>query len=225
MQFIGTYIWIAWDLLAAGIIFHRVRKCAGMGFVSTIIRLLIYIVAVAAAHMTYLKLADFLYDNVIHDVIQSTLVRSFNNMINGIGKSNDIVHSIPTALRILIGLKIGEVADIPVTDASGMAGQVIEMALKQPIISILHGVGFLLIFTLTAYIMRYIARLFTEINRVPVIGTLNAVLGGIAGVVEGLLMLFVSGFIMRIAIEVSGEVWWWLNSGVIENTYIWRLFY
>lgn len=225
MTIMHNYIWVLWDLLAIGIIYHRVRKCAHMGFVSTIIRLLVYIVAVVVAQMTYLKLADFLYDNVIREAIQSTLVRNFNNMLNGIGESQDILHSIPFGLRMLLGFNKPEVATLPVTDASGMAGQVIEMALKQPVMSILHGVGFLLIFVLTAYLMRFVARLFTGINHVPLIGTLNAALGGVAGVVEGLIMLFVGGFIMRIIIALSGEAWWWLSTSVIGSTYIWRLFY
>lgn len=225
LQLIHSYIWIFWDLLAVGILFHCVRKCAKKGFVSTIIGLLVYIVAAVVAAKTYLWLADFLYDNVIHEAVQHVLVRSFNDMMNGIGSSNDIVHAIPLALRMLIGFKRGEVAAISVTDASDMAGQVIDMALRNPMMSILHGVGFLLVFTLIAYVMRYIARLFIGINHVPVIGTLNTVAGGIAGVLEGLVMLFVSGFILRIIIAVSGEVWWWLNSEVIRNTYIWRLFY
>lgn len=225
MQLIHSYIWIFWDLVAVGIFFHCVQKCAKKGFVSTIVGLLAYIVAAVVAAKTYLWLADFLYDNIIHDVVRSILVRSFNDMMNGAGSSQDIVHAIPTALRMLIGLKRGEVAAIPATDASDMAGQVIDMALRNPMMSILHGAGFLLVFTLIAYVMRYIAQLFTGINRVPVIGTLNTVAGGIAGVFEGLLKLFVSGFILRIIIAVSGEIWWWLNSEVIQNTYIWRLFY
>lgn len=225
MELIHSYIWIFWDLLAVGIFFHCVRKCARNGFVSTIIGFLIYIVAAYVAAKTYLLLADFIYENVVRDAVQHVLVRSFDDMINGIGSAQNPFQAIPAALRILIGFKSGEVASITSTDASDMAGQVIDMALKNPMTSILHGAGFLLIFTLVAYVMRYIARLFTGINRVPVIGTLNTVAGGIVGVLEGLLKLFISGFILRILISVSGEVWWWLNSGVIQNTYIWRLFY
>lgn len=225
MQLLNPYVWILWDLIAIGIFFHSVRKCAKRGFVSTVIGLLIYIVAVTAASKAYLILADFLYDNVIHDAVRQALVRSFNGMLNGIGDSKDIVHAIPFALRMLLGFKRGEVAALPLEDASVMADSVIDMALKNPLMSVLHGVGFLLLFTVVAYVMRYIANIFTGINRIPVIGLFNTVLGGILGVIEGVLTLLISAFIMRLLINVSGEVWWWLNSGVIQSTYIWRVFY
>lgn len=225
MQLLHSYVWVLWDLLAVGIFFHRVRICAKSGFVSTIIRLLVYVVAVIVAHMTYLKLADFLYENIVSDVVQHVLIRSFNDMMSGISPAADTVRAIPLLLRLMIGFKSGEVAALPVTDADSMAAQVMDIALKSPMMTLLHGLGFLLIFTIVAYVMRYIASFFTGINRVPVIGTLNAVAGGIAGVVEGLIVLFISGFILRMLIAISGEVWWWLNTSVIHSTYIWRLFF
>lgn len=226
MQVIQPYIWILWDLAAVGIIFRSVQKSARRGFVSTVLGLLIYIVASVVAVKTHAMLAVFLYDNVLHEVIQHVLVRSFNDMLGQIGENtNDILHSIPFALRILIGFKGGEVAAIQSDDANEIASQVIETALKNPIMTILNTVSFLIIFTLAAYVMRELTKFFTGVNKVPVIGALNIVLGAAAGVIEGIIMLFISGFIMRMVIAVSGEVWWWLNSAVINETLIWRLFY
>lgn len=226
MRVIEPFIWIIWDLFAVIIFFSCVYRSAGRGFVSTIVGLLVYVVAAVAAAATYAYIAGYMYENVIRDLVQHVLTRNFNLMLGNSGESaQGVIRAIPLMLRLLIGQKSGEVAALPVSEADSLANAVIDTALQAPIMTVLHAAGFLLVFTLAAYIMRSFARLFTGINRVPVIGLLNTVLGGIAGVIEGVIWLFVLGFVLRLIVTISGESWIWLNTEMINETYIWRLFY
>ncbi len=225
MQLVHQYIWILWDLIAVFVFFHCVRTCVRKGFLSTIVGLLIYVVAAFAASYAYKQLANFIYDNVVETAVEHVLTRSFNDMLTGIGSaSKDVLHSMPFGLRFLVGFKGKDIASLSGTDANGLANQVIDMALQDPLMSILHGISFLLIFTIMAYIMRSIARLIRGVNHVPVIGTINSVLGGIVGIIGGVITLLVGGFILRIAIALSAEAWWWLNTNVLNSTYIWSRF-
>lgn len=225
MLIVEPYIWVLWDLLAVVIFFHSVQKCARRGFVSTIAGLLVYVAAAVIAYATYANIADFLYENVIHDVVRHVLTNSFSDMLSNVAGDADIVHSIPFVLRLMLGFKKSAVEAIPIDAADAMADHVIDLALETPLMSLLHGVGFLLMFTISAFFARWLSRVFTGINKLPVIGTLNVILGGIAGVLEGGISLLIGGLVLRLAVTFSDGVWWWLNESVIHSTYIWRLFY
>lgn len=226
MQVIEPYIWVIWDLLAVIIFFSCVYRCAGRGFVSTIAGLLVYVVAAAAAAATYAYIAGFLYDNFVYELVQHVLTRNFNMMLADGGKNaQSVVHAIPLLLRLLVGQKSGDVAALPASEADMLADTVIEIALKDPLMTLLYAAGFLLVFSLAAFFMRFLTRFLTGINRIPVIGLLNTVLGGIAGVIEGILSLYISGFVLRLIVVISGGAWTWLSADIIDKTYIWRLFY
>lgn len=222
---IEPFIWLVWDILAVAIIFRSVYRCAYRGFVSTIVGFLIYVVAAVAAGAVYMRVAGYLYDNIVHDAVLHILTRSFNQALVGSGSAKGIISAMPYALRLLIGDKSADVAAISGDEAGLLAEQVISVALEDPLMTALHAAGFLLVFTIAAFFMRWLARFFTGVNDLPVIGTLNTAMGGIVGVFEGVLSLFVSGFILRLAVTFSGGGLWWLNDSVIMKTYIWRLFY
>jgi uncharacterized membrane protein required for colicin V production len=61
---------------------------------------------------------------------------------------------------------------------------------------------FLILLTLCGFLVKYIARAMGIVNRIPVIGTLNGIAGGIFGLLEGILIVFIilsiGGFILSL---------------------------
>lgn len=229
---LAPYIWIAWDLLAVFIIFQRVNVCARKGLAATLVGLLVYVAAVAAAGYANKPVALYLYDNIVRDAVQNVLAHEFGLVLDGAGgDSLSLLESIPSVLKLLMGAGGKEIPSLSVNAAttSGMAeklaSQVIDSALEEPLMTVLHAVSFLLIFSLAAFLMRSLARMFTGVNSVPVIGGVNTVLGGIFGLFEAALTLYVGAFVLRLLIMFSGSSWWWLNEKVIGATYIWSIFY
>jgi len=220
------YIWVLWDILAVLIVLSCIYKCAERGFVSAVVRLAVYIAAVLLATRFYRQAADFLYNNVVYSMVKNMLVNNIDSMMSQPGGSQvNALMAIPFAMRGLMGQNQEHIAELPLDAADMLSTQIIETALRTPVTNILEAVSFLLLFALAAWFVRWLSGFFTGINRIPVIGTVNTVLGGITGAVQGVIALILSGFILRLAVTFSGGVWWWLNSGVMESTYIWRHFY
>lgn len=179
---IDRFIWVLWDLLAAAIVLWNVRRGVIKGFVSMLIGLLIYVAATFAATKLNRQLADLLYQNVVYDIVMRLLTKNLNQFLSQAGGAPlDILSALPFNLDTLVGHKKEELAALPLSAADGLAATIMDMALKTPIMSLLYGVSFLAVFTLTAWLMRWLSRFFTGINKIPVLGSVNAVFGGIVG--------------------------------------------
>lgn len=177
--------------------------------------------------MANTPLAKFLYDNIVRDALLHTLTRRLNQTFSsgGAGKA-DILGAIPGILRRMMGSSAEQIAALsPDNVAENVADTIIDVALRDPVMTLLKALCFLVLFTLASFFARSLARLFTGLNRVPLVGLVNTVLGGALGVLGGALAIYISAFILRLAVMFSGDKWWWLNNTVMDNTYIWRVFY
>jgi uncharacterized membrane protein required for colicin V production len=225
MPAIDEYIWILWDILALMVFFAVVYRSAARGFAASVAGLLVYIAAAAAAGFVYVRVAGFVYENIVHDIVRHVLVRNFDSWMTGALEAEGIMAAIPFLLRLLVGAKRGEVELLPRDEAALLANSVIDLALREPVMALLNAVAFMLVFAVVAAVMRRLTRVFEGINGIPIIGALNTILGGITGVALGLVVLWLGGLALRLASSLSQGGWFWLNDDVIEATYICRLFY
>ncbi len=224
-QMIETYTWVIWDLLALLIFFGCVYRSAARGFASAVTGLLVYVVSAAVAGYFYRRFAQALYESVVYDAVSQVLARNFNLWLDGISEARGVVDAIPFLLRMLVGVKAGELDLLPRDGGGELARLVMETALAQPVMTLLSAVCFMLIFAVGAAIMRRVAGIFTGVNRLPLIGPVNTVLGGVVGVGLGLVGLYLGGLVIRLVLGLSHGGWQWLNKDMVEATYILRLFY
>jgi uncharacterized membrane protein required for colicin V production len=225
MQTLDAYIGILWDIFAVLFFFATVYRSASRGFAASIAGLLAYVAAAVAAGFFYARVAGFLYENIVQDIVRHTLVRNFDAWMSGGLEAEGIMAAIPFILRLLAGAKAGEIELLPQEEATLLANSVIDLALREPVLALLNAVAFMLVFAVIAAIMRRLTRVFEGVNGIPIIGALNTVLGGITGVALGLVGLWLGGLALRFAVSLSQDGWFWLNGEIIEATYICRLFY
>jgi uncharacterized membrane protein required for colicin V production len=225
MQAVEEYIWVLWDILALLFFFAAVHRSASRGFAASVAGFLIYVVAAAAAGFAYARVAGFLYENIVQDIVRHVLVRNFESWMSGGLEAEGVLAAIPFILRLLAGAKAGEVELLPQDEATALANSVIDLALREPVLALLNALAFMLAFAVIAAFMRRLTRVFEGIGGIPIIGPLNTVLGGLTGAALGLLGLWVGGLALRFAVSLSQGGWRWLNEDIIEATYICRLFY
>ena len=225
MEVLREYIWLAWDVLAIAILVYFVKNCARRGLASTVLSFSGYIVAAIVAKACSTAGANLLYKYVVRDALRVTLTRRLDTAFAAGGEAaKDILTLLPAAFARLVE-KSGQAQAVSsaAADAGGVVEALLDTVLRDPLLSMLQGVSFLLIFSLCLLLVRRIARLFTGLYRVPLVGTLNTLLGGVVGVLQGVLVLCICAFAIRAVLAVSGEEWWWLNLHVMDRTYIWRV--
>lgn len=221
------YIWVLWDALAVVILIYFVYNGARQGILRTVVGLLGYALAYFVARAGSPIAAQKLYDEVVRDAIKLMLTRRMDDLLaQGGAAAGDLADAIPDSLRRLMGDDaLGSAAAALQGEASQWIETLIDSALREPVISLLQGLFFLIIFTLTAMVVRFFSRMFSRMHRVPVLGTLNTVLGGVFGVAEAVLVLFVASLVLQLVILFSGGGFSWLDDNIMNDTWIWRIFY
>lgn len=84
---------------------------------------------------------------------------------------------------------------------------------------------FALIFILVNVLLRILMTAAKLINKIPVLGKVNAFLGLILGLCEGLLAVFVICVITRMVVSVCGPNTMIFNQSVIDATFLFKTFY
>jgi uncharacterized membrane protein required for colicin V production len=222
-----NYIWLLWDIAAAVIIILCIRHCARQGLVRTIISLLAYFIAAAAARALSPAAAELLYDYVVKDAMILFVSRELGDTLaSGQELVGQVLESFPAILRQYApALAELEGSGYASMEAAQLVESLVEAVLKNPVMMMLSGLAFLLLFSLVLIVIRFIARLFTDLYKVPVIGPVNTFLGGVVGALQAVLFLVLGSLALRLAISLTGGELIWLNARVMDDTYIWRVFY
>lgn len=102
---------------------------------------------------------------------------------------------------------------------------VINNFVRPNCIVVIRTVAFVLIFSIVFAIMRLIASAAKLIDKIPVVGGINSLLGGVAGLLEGILILFAFCLVVRLIVSVfDGDVMM-INQETIDKTVIFKKIY
>lgn len=169
-------------LLLIGAVFSAQRD----GFVSTIIRLAGVLVSLVVAYVASARLAPQLFSALLRSRLvektQQILVTGGQVTVKALveGLAGFVPESI--AERIL-GAEV--LAGILEGGAPGMAEEVVETVIMPLFLPILSVVLFFVVFALCSLVVRFLVSLFTNLNRVPLVGFANRLLGVVLGAVLG----------------------------------------
>lgn len=96
----------------------------------------------------------------------------------------------------------------------------------KPIVMVpLRALVFFILFALVSFLLSLLSKAFKFINKVPVLGTLNALLGGAVGALEAAVILCVICIVLHIIISLTGNTIIFLNVMTINETFIFKYIY
>ena len=84
---------------------------------------------------------------------------------------------------------------------------------------------FILIFLLVSVLLGVLAAALKAVNKIPVLGGFNAFVGGIAGLLEGLITVFLICIGVRLLVSLSGGNIMFFNEMTINSTFLFGIFY
>ena len=135
----------------------------------------------------------------------------FGNMADGIRKGSDA----PMRSVILIML------NAPVNAREAVVGGIIEPCFTVAVQTLLFAV----IFFGVVIILNLIAKALKFVNKIPLLGGLNSILGGVVGLVQGVLTICVICLLVRVIVVLSGGNVIFFNNAVIDGTMVFEFFY
>ena len=220
-----NYIWLAWDLLALLIMASCVWLCAIRGFLRTVVGLLSWLIALTAARYLGTLMANLLYEYMVRDILVNVVQGHIEATLQtGQEMAAQYLSGLPDLVQRLLppGLLVPQAVGI---EAPAIAMDIVDSALQHPVLFLLQSLCFMLVMTVVLFLTQRLARLLSQFNRVPVLGTVNMLLGGVLGVGQALLFMCLGALILAAAVVSTGNQLDWLNANIMDSTYIWRPFY
>lgn len=130
------------------------------------------------------------------------------------GSSDNVTVSAVRALTLSMLETRGNIKD---TLVNGM--------IRPSSIIIIRTIAFVLIFALVNTAIRLIANLTKILDKIPVLGTVNSLLGAVIGLCEGVVIVFLVCIATRLAVSLSNGEAILFNQATINSTYLFKIFY
>lgn len=222
-----SLLWLLWDGAALCILMSSVHRYAARGFLRTVVHFLGYIASAAVAGTLSPVAARLIYDNLVKDALHVMIEQRMGEALaGGAAVADALLEAIPESLMRIAVLTGSQILALPAgQETAGMIESAIEAALASPVLAILRTACFFLLFGILLFFVRRVGYLFGGVYRLPLIGAVNTVLGGVIGVLQALVMLYLLALLLQLVIVVTGGELSWLNYRIMDSTYILRVFF
>ncbi len=109
---------------------------------------------------------------------------------------------------------------------TGSFSEAITNTMVKPVLLVpMRALIFLILFVIILLILNIAARLLKGINRIPLVGGINKLLGAAAGVAQGAVVIFLVCIFVQVVISLSGNELIFLNTMTIDKTYMFQKIY
>jgi uncharacterized membrane protein required for colicin V production len=207
-------------------VFLGVRK----GFAKMLVRVVGTVLAVLVAALLSGQVAGGIYDAFLNNGIQTAIRQqiptvSAENIEEGIDEAIatlpefilDFAEQQNLDLEALAGQVLEQVDD-QAEDVSALAAETLSTQVVRPIaVSLLTLVCFFVLLIVLLIAVRLLAGIVDKVFNLPLLGTINKVLGGVLGAVQGVLWVLVAVTAIEL-IAGTGTVDSLLNAQVLDQT-------
>lgn len=230
-----TFSSVVLDFIAVAVFTALVVKGYKKGFLKTIVLATGTLASLLVAFWLSRWLADLIFANMI----RGSVLQNISDTLSGLSNSTSAAGAVPAVIAALpafilnpmlvqYGSKETMIAEIQknVGDTLSGLGETITDTVVSPVVTmLLQMVLCLLIFIICVIIIKIIAKALGAVRRIPLVGTLNAVLGAVVGAVQGLIVLFLLGLVGNVLISLSGNALGWFNTEIIGKSFVYQFFY
>lgn len=213
------------DVILITILAAFIFTAAKKGFMLTLLELLAVIVALAMSYQFSPVVAQAAYDSLLEEsLIESveTQIDETLNISSTTAQAEVILESIPdfmVSFASSAGVDLEEVKSQISSEKFSSENLATELVVKvaQPIaVGALTVIFFLILSAVLIFALKWVAKLLSKLFKLPLIGTVNKVLGGVLGACKGVLVIvFVCTFLELIFSNGDSEI-----SNAVNNSYV-----
>lgn len=222
-----AFIWMIADLAALAILIAAVGASAQRGFLDCVAGFITSVVAAVAAWLVSLPLANFLYTYIVRDAIRAAVTRQVEGQIEeGVITAGNWMLGLPGWFGRMLAPQSQAIAPAQDADNVNRAVEVlVDVAIAQPVTLLLRILLFLLLFLIIWRVGKRLAQLLDVFGRLPLIGSVNTLLGGILGVCWGAIILYLLALLSWAFIYLTGGGNAVLNTNTLGDGYLFSFFF
>ena len=189
------------DVVLIVLIGFVIFKSYQQGFLSSILDTFSVAIAGVLAYMFSSPVAEKVYDMFVKELVKTRFTRVLDDVSANLSISEKVKAMIeglpPTAVKLAeaTGLNVSDIGGSLAVNNSMSNEQIVDVVVDQVgydiMIAITEFICFIALFLIATIAIKFISKLFVNANKLPVIKTINGLLGGVVGVVKAAVILFV----------------------------------
>ena len=172
--------------------------------------------------------SNFLYSSLIKNKVYTTILAALEEQGASLSSSySNFLESLPEAFRSFLGSADSETLNsifANYSEIETVATRICEDVVGPMILTMLTALAFIVIFLITLLIVKLFARLFKGVKKIPVIGPINTFLGGVAGAIEAIIIIYILKMVIEFSTAVAGGTLFGLTINDFSNSYIFQIF-
>ena len=231
MQYYSIILDIAYVIIFLLVVISAYRK----GFLRSVILCLGYIASIIISISVSRYLSKIIFDTFIRDNIIKAVNSKLTGNVNADGIQTivaEFMSKLPNIITKSISAYFGGQQGI-IDNIQNSSGGVInnigitiaDNIVAPIVITLLQTLVCVIVFVLCIIVVKMIARLFTGFYAIPVIGPINSILGGVVGIAQAAILLYIIAVLGKMLISLSANELGYFNTKIIDSTYIFKLFY
>lgn len=111
------------------------------------------------------------------------------------------------------------------TETGDFAQSVLDTVVKPVVLIPIRALIFVLLFVIITLILGFLTRALRIVNKIPLIGTLNSLLGAAVGVAEAAVIVFIVCIGIQVIINLTGNSLIFINTMTINETFLFKHIY
>lgn len=196
------------------------------GAAKVICRLLSVVIAFLAA----VFLSHFLAELVYNTFIRQTIIDNISKVVNdsalstAADKAAGLLGGLPMVLsNSLAYFGVTEVKLSSMFDTSAVES--IEGVIMTPVVGVISIVFFVILFILLLFLLKKVMGGISKIFRLPLIRVVDSAFGFVLGLFEGLLVVYILAFLLKLVIPLTGGDLFILNEVYVADSIFFSLLY
>ena len=228
------YAAIGLDVATVAVVGWCTVAAAKKGFLRTVIQMIAYVAILLAAAFFSKAAAPVLYDRVVEPMLLSRAGQTDeapparkNAALIAAGPE-DLLSSLEDALDGARDV-LGDAADglLPGGDPaeeSSLAEDLADVTLRPLMVNAIQMVTFAVVFAVLSLLANVMLSTLGLVRYLPVVGTLNALLGAVVGVLQGLLIVWMLALLLRGLLDLYPGGVWVFPPEVVGRTWLFKYF-
>ena len=229
------------DAVIIVIILINVFFSAKRGFVRTVVELAGFVAAFLIAASVSQPLAEITYDKMIGPSIVSKVSEASSNANDEIssqiiGENESVLSEVWDALPEIIKNNSSEfgidksaleetIRSYTTVETAEYAQKVSEDIVKPIMSKLIAAIYSIVIFITVGLLAKLLARLVNKVFSISLIGKINAILGGVVGLLKGGITVFILCIVISVLVAFTNDGFGVFTPENISKTFLFKIFY
>lgn len=225
------------DVVLLLIVFLCYKKGAKDGFAKTLVSLLGFAIAIVLAGSLCAPVSEFVYEKAIQPSVETAVSdaidANLNNESSIIPTKQQIsdtidktIDGLPGFIKDITGIEEKKDEIIKTVDkhisanADEITQEICTVYIQPLVLKILSVIVFLLLFILIWLACKIIANALKIINKLPLLGKVNALLGGLVGVLRGVIFVLIVSWALVMIVKDGANLFGVISLETVESSII-----